>query len=153
MTPAPRRPLLPPLWLVVAMLAGIVVGLGWFTFVYAKGYSYFLDDPTACTNCHAMRDNYDLWTVASHRTVTCNGCHTPHGLAAKYAAEARNGVYHSYAFTFGDVQAIRITPFNRRILQENCETCHAATVDVIQPPGMERARDCADCHRGVGHGL
>ena len=39
----------------VAVLLGVVVGLGTYTFVYAKGYSYLSNDPAACANCHVMQ--------------------------------------------------------------------------------------------------
>ena len=35
-------------------LLGIPVGVGAFTFVYAKGFSYLSPDPRACVNCHVM---------------------------------------------------------------------------------------------------
>ena len=38
--------------LLLAVLAGAVIGLGGYIFVYAKGYSYLSNDPQACTNCH-----------------------------------------------------------------------------------------------------
>ena len=43
----------------IAVLAGLAIGLGGYTFVYAKGYSYLLNDPDACANCHIMRDQLD----------------------------------------------------------------------------------------------
>jgi cytochrome c nitrite reductase small subunit len=137
----------------LAVLAGFVVGLGGFTFVYGKGYSYLLDDPQACVNCHIMRDNYDSWAAAPHRTVTCNQCHVPRTLPSKYVAKAANGFRHSYAFTFLAVQTIRIKPSNQRILQANCADCHERLLINIQPHGAPPAKLCVDCHRGVGHGF
>jgi cytochrome c nitrite reductase small subunit len=139
--------------LILALVAGVVVGLGAYTFLYGRGYSYLLDDPAACVNCHIMRDNVDAWTVATHRTVTCNACHVPKPLVPKYASKLRNGWFHSYAFTFEDVQVIRIKAANQGILQRNCEACHARTIVHMHPPGAERARLCFECHRGVGHGF
>ncbi|MDQ7841513.1 MAG: cytochrome c nitrite reductase small subunit [bacterium] len=139
--------------LALAFLAGSVLGLGAYTFVYGKGYSYLLDDPAACVNCHIMRDNYDAWAVATHRTVTCNQCHVPKGLAAKYLAKARNGFLHSYAFTFKDVQVIRIRPLNQRVLEANCQACHARMVALVEPYGPQPSKLCFACHRGVGHGF
>lgn len=138
--------------LVLAIAVGLVIGLGAFTLVYGKGYSYLIDDPRVCTNCHIMRDNFDLWAVASHRTVTCNECHVPHGVR-KYSAELRNGIVHSAVFTFRDVGAIRIKRYNQEILQANCEACHRALVSVIQPAGAPRGTYCFTCHPGVGHGF
>jgi cytochrome c nitrite reductase small subunit len=139
--------------LVLVLAAGLVAGLAAYTFIYGKGYSYLLDDPRACVNCHVMRDNFDTWTVATHRTVTCNQCHVPHAFPARYLSEARNGWFHSYAFTFKDVQTIRIKSGNQNVLQENCEGCHERMIINIQPHGAERAKYCFDCHKGAGHGL
>ena len=46
------------------MVIGIAVGIGVYTFAYAKGWSYLTDDAAACANCcnsvyghhHAVRD-------------------------------------------------------------------------------------------------
>lgn len=141
------------LGLAVVLAVGGVLGLGAYTFIYGKGYSYLIDDPKVCLNCHVMRDNFDTWTVATHRTVSCNQCHVPHSFLGKYVSELRNGWNHSYAFTFKDVQTIRITRYNQRALQGNCEGCHERMIVNIQPHGAERVKFCFECHRGVGHGL
>ena len=65
------------------ILAGIAIGIGGFTFVYARGYSYLTNDPAACANCHIMKEHFAAWSKSSHRAVaTCNDCHTPHELVA-----------------------------------------------------------------------
>jgi cytochrome c nitrite reductase small subunit len=74
-------------WLIVALavLAGRAIGVGIYTFGYAKGASYLTNDPGACANCHVMREQYDAWLKASHHAVAvCNDCHAPHTLAGKY---------------------------------------------------------------------
>ena len=72
--------------IVVSILVGIVIGLGFYTFIYAKGYSYLTNNPVACTNCHVMQAEYDAWIKSSHRrAASCNDCHTPHNLIGKYA--------------------------------------------------------------------
>ena len=61
---------------VLGALLGAAVGIGGYTFVYARGYSYLIDDPQACMNCHVMREQFDGWLKSSHRSVaTCNSCH------------------------------------------------------------------------------
>ena len=58
-----------------AALVGVAGGLGLYTFVYAKGYSYITNDPAACANCHVMNDQYDGWLKSSHRAIAvCNDC-------------------------------------------------------------------------------
>ena len=39
------------LLIVAAVLVGLTIGIGGYTFVYAKGYSYLSNDPQACANC------------------------------------------------------------------------------------------------------
>ena len=131
-------------------IPGILVGVSGYTFVYAKGYSYLLNDPKACVNCHVMRDNYDAWQLSPHRFATCNDCHVPHHFAGKYATKAEHGMRHSYVFTFGDPQVIRIKPSGRAIVESNCVRCHAMTVSSILHGGENNHR-CFDCHQGMGH--
>ena len=75
--------------LAAALMAGVALGLGLFTFGYAEGLSYFSSDPQACINCHAMQDQWDGWNHSSHRNVaTCNDCHTPHRFPDKWIVKA-----------------------------------------------------------------
>ena len=91
---------------------GIPAGVGAFTFVYAKGFSYLSTDPRACVNCHVMNPQYDAWLKSGHRhTATCVECHLPHGGIAKWAAKAEHGFRHSAAFTLQNFkEPIEITP-------------------------------------------
>lgn len=142
--------------LVFAILFGILVGIGSFTFTYGEGFSYFSTDPRACVNCHIMRPQYDSWQKSSHHTAaTCVDCHLPHTFFAKYVAKADNGYRHSWAFTFQDFhEPIEMTPRNRRILQNNCVTCHGELVHPLLASGTtpESSVSCVHCHADVGHG-
>ncbi len=72
---------------------GLVLGLGAFTFVYAKGGSYMTDRAAACANCHIMRDQYEGWLRSSHRPVAvCNDCHTPPGTRRQVRDESEKRV-------------------------------------------------------------
>ena len=58
--------------IVVAVLLGVVIGLGTYTFIYAKGYSYLTNNPAACANCHVMQAQYEAWLKSSHHSAaTC----------------------------------------------------------------------------------
>ena len=35
-------------------VVGSLIGVGLFTFVYARGISYLGNDPASCVNCHVM---------------------------------------------------------------------------------------------------
>ena len=142
--------------IVLAVLLGLLAGIGGFTFLYAEGLSYMSDNPEVCANCHIMQPQYDSWQKASHHTVaTCVDCHLPHGFIRKYLAKAENGYHHSRAFTFQDFhEPIMIQAKASRILQENCLQCHGALVH----RQIARAGDptdevrCVHCHSSVGHG-
>ncbi len=112
--------------LLVCALVGGVLGLGGYTFWYARGASYFSNNPQACVNCHIMREHYDSWQKSSHHAVAgCNDCHVPHDFVGKYLSKAENGFWHSKGFTLQDFpEPIRIKPRYARILQQNCIACH-----------------------------
>ena len=142
--------------LLLAVLSGVLFGIGGYTFRYAEGLSYFSKDPRACVNCHIMRPQYDSWQKASHHAVaTCVDCHLPHDFIGKYVAKADNGYRHSKAFTLQNFhEPIQITDRNSAILQANCIACHASLVDQMGP-GATTAADavrCVHCHRDAGHG-
>jgi cytochrome c nitrite reductase small subunit len=150
-----KMPRIHPLLLAGLVSTGILGGVGGYTFLYAEGLSYVSDDPRACANCHVMNEHLDSWTKGSHaRAAVCNACHLPHGVAEKYFAKARNGWFHSKAFTLQDFpEPIRIAPFNHDRLQRNCIECHADFVGLIAGPadvGRDEAR-CTVCHRSAGH--
>ncbi len=95
---------------VVAMgvVMGLLLGIGGYTFVYARGASYLTNDPAACANCHIMREQFDGWQRSSHRSVAvCNDCHAPHDFVGKYTTKATNGFWHSFYFTTGGFPSIR----------------------------------------------
>jgi len=140
--------------LFLGALIGIVVGVGAYTFVYAKGSSYLTDNPAACANCHIMNDQYDGWVKSSHRAVaTCNDCHTPDGFFGKYMTKVSNGFWHSYAFTTGDFhEPIEIKQHNREITQQACRKCHQDIVDALEGPHRQNEPlSCLPCHGSVGH--
>lgn len=133
---------------------GLALGIGAYTFVYARGASYLTDDPAACANCHVMDEQYSGWIKSSHRSAAvCNDCHTPSGIVAKYATKASNGFWHSYAFTTGDFpDPIQIKPRNREVANDACRKCHAElTLAMEGPHGNHDRILCVSCHRSVGH--
>ena len=138
----------------VALVLGSAVGLGSYTFVYAKGGSYLGNDPNACANCHIMRDHLDGWYKASHRSVaTCNDCHTPSGFLSKYLTKAEHGFFHSLAFTTGEFHdPIQIKERSRRVTENACRKCHQDIVhDIYLTTSCNDTLSCIRCHAGVGH--
>jgi cytochrome c nitrite reductase small subunit len=139
-----------PLFVGVAALL-VVVGT---LLVVSRFPAYLSDDPTACNNCHVMDGVYEGWYHAGHRPwATCNDCHTPHSLIAKYLVKAQAGFNHVSAFVLGDIpEAIRPKSSSRQIIQDNCIRCHSQTVDAIADGQPEAGRYCYDCHRNAAHG-
>jgi len=142
--------------LVLSVVFGTLLGAGVFVLNYAEGLAYLSNDPAACVNCHIMQPQYDGWEKSPHHAVaTCNDCHTPHSLVAKYLAKARNGWNHSKAFTLQNFEEpIRIKEANAEILNDNCRECHEETVSEISGHYGDDAEmaPCVFCHRSVGHG-
>jgi cytochrome c nitrite reductase small subunit len=133
---------------------GLALGLGAYTFVYARGAAYLTNDPAACANCHVMREQLDGWIASSHRAVAvCNDCHAPHDLVGKYMTKAINGFWHSLAFTTNDFhEPIAIGARNRAVTEGACRHCHVEIVEAIETVGRGHGGvDCIRCHRSVGH--
>lgn len=137
---------------VLSALVGIVIGLGVYTFVYARGYSYLSNDPTACTNCHVMQEYYDAWMKSGHHSVAkCNDCHTPHNFFGKYAVKAENGFNHSWRFTTGWFpDNIEIRPRDAKVTEGTCRSCHQEIVTAILGT-HDQGMSCIKCHADVGH--
>lgn len=141
--------------ILICLGIGVLAGLAIYTFQYAKGFSYFSNNPKACMNCHIMKEQYDSWTKSSHhQAATCNECHIPHTLPWKYIEKGLNGWNHSKAFTLQNYpDPIRITDRNLKVLQTNCIECHEAVVSGVTPHPSVRQDEmrCTQCHRSVGH--
>ena len=138
----------------LGLTIGLVIGIGGYTFIYAKGYSYMTNDPSACANCHVMQDHYDAWLKSSHHSVaTCNDCHTPPGFLPKYATKAANGFWHSFAFTSGRFhEPIEISARNHEVTEKACRKCHQEIVEAIEGPHKDSDQiSCLRCHQSVGH--
>jgi cytochrome c nitrite reductase small subunit len=140
--------------LAFAITVGLAAGVGAYTFLYAKGYSYMTNDPAACANCHVMNTQFDAWAKGPHHAVaTCNDCHAPHEAPlAKLFVKGRNGFNHSLMFTTGKFpEPIRITPHNRRVTEAACRYCHEEIVAGIDHAGSRERLSCIRCHHDVGH--
>lgn len=140
--------------LAAAAILGVLLAVGGYTFIYARGYSYLSNDPAICANCHIMDNHYRAWGRSSHHAVAvCNDCHTPPGLIPKYATKALNGFNHSLAFTTGRFpEPLRITGRNAAVTEKACRKCHHDIVDAIEGPDPANNRlSCIRCHSTVGH--
>lgn len=141
---------------VAGLLLGAALGIGSYTFVYAKGASYMSDRPEVCGNCHVMKDHVSAWMKGSHSTVaTCNDCHTPPGTVPKYFNKASNGFRHSLGFTTGNFpEPLQITAGNTQVTEQACRKCHAeltTALDMAAHGSEQQATSCVHCHARVGH--
>jgi cytochrome c nitrite reductase small subunit len=140
----------------LAVMLGLVCGVGAFTFGYGKGASYLSNNPSSCVHCHVMQDHYNSWQKSSHRHVAvCNDCHLPHDAIGKMVTKADNGFFHSLAFTLENFhEPIQIKPRNRRVTQNSCLHCHADFVHQMLPAEPEgQTLLCIHCHSDTGHAL
>jgi cytochrome c nitrite reductase small subunit len=141
-------------WIALGIALGLAVGIGSYTFIYAKGYSYLSNNPATCANCHVMQGHYDAWVRSSHKAVaTCNDCHAPEALVTKYYTKAANGFWHSLKFTTGRfADPLRIRAVNHRVTESACRRCHQAMVhDIDARHGAAAGFSCLRCHASVGH--
>ena len=154
----------PPQWRFPVILSlGIFVGLIFYIFYISRAYSYMLDDPNACINCHVMIPQYTTWERSSHgRVATCNDCHVPQdNFIESYAFKAKDGLYHSYMFTFRlEPQVINMKEAGVEAVQQNCIRCHEnqlhpISVRAVSNDMIMEGSDvkCWDCHRSVPHGM
>ncbi len=136
------------LLLALAGVVGFTGALGVATVHHGDGTAYFSDDPTACIQCHIMREQFDSWVKSSHHAfATCNSCHLPEGPIVKWVSKADNGFFHSWAFTFRNhPDPIRIKPRNRAIAEANCVKCHQALTHELPSD-----TSCLHCHKDAGH--
>jgi cytochrome c nitrite reductase small subunit len=138
----------------IGMAIGLAVGVGGYTFIYAKGGSYLTNNSAACANCHVMQEHYDAWIKSSHRTVaTCNDCHTPAGFIPKYYTKADNGSGIRLRSPRESTRIrLRLKPHNMRVTEAACRKCHSDIVEDIQGAHRgDEATSCVRCHGGVGH--
>ncbi len=140
--------------ILLGLALGLLLGVGGYTFGYARGWSYLTNDPGACLNCHVMRGQYEGWLRSSHRqAAVCNDCHAPHSFIPKYFTKALNGFNHSLAFTTGRFpDEILITARNHRVTEGACMQCHQDITEGIRSTRHNNdGVSCTSCHQNVGH--
>lgn len=142
-------------FLIFFCIFGLCLGIGGYTFYYAKGFSYLSTDPKACVNCHVMQPQYDAWQKSSHHNVAvCASCHMPHNFFRKYLVKAENGYLHSKAFTLQNFpNPIQIRESSLKVLNQSCMHCHKEIASNIieHSAGDDEIRTCTRCHADVGH--
>ena len=158
----------PDKWkLPVLIMLGVFFGFTAYALYLSKFSSYLSDSPKTCVNCHIMGPEYASWSHSSHGIhATCNDCHVPHdNIFNKYYFKAKDGMRHATIFTLrNEPQAIIIKEASMRVVQHNCERCHAYLLNKDKMNarlGINKTEDeddgknerkCWDCHRETPHG-
>lgn len=154
----PNRFILP-----LFLLGGVTAGLGLYTIYASRAWSYALDDPAVCVNCHIMAPYYQSWSHSSHQPwATCNDCHVPQdNIVSTYMFKAQDGLYHAAVFTMrAEPQVIRPREASNRVIMQNCVRCHTPlTTEMVRRVGSAtyddvmagQAKACWDCHPNVPH--
>ncbi len=149
----------------IGAVGGACIGIVLILYIIhiSKAFSYLSNDPKACINCHVMNTSYATWQHSSHaRNATCADCHLPRdNFVNKYIAKAKDGLHHSFAFTFHQYRdSIQISKDGADRVQKNCISCHprqSSTVvhneDVNHQNTDAKQGYCWRCHRDVPHGM
>ncbi|MCD7930861.1 MAG: cytochrome c nitrite reductase small subunit [Tannerellaceae bacterium] len=149
--------------LFAAFVAGLICGLGLYTFYASRAWSYLPDDPATCVNCHIMAPYYSSWDHSSHSMhATCNDCHTPQdNFVKKWFFKGQDGLRHAAVFTMkGEPQVIEALDESAEVIMNNCIRCHEQLNTEFVKTGrvdfkmtkMGEGKACWDCHRDVPHG-
>ena len=112
-----------------------------------------------------MNTQYATWQHSPHaQRAGCVDCHLPsEAFIGKYMAKGRDGMNHSYAFTFNRFpHAIQISENGAERVQANCIFCHSKVVENMLANAAQYQdsvtgikpydRKCWDCHQDIAHG-
>lgn len=147
------------LFIILALVIGIIIGSGVYTFINANGFSYLSSDSAACNNCHVMNEVYDDYNKSSHKSVAqCGDCHLPHSFVRKWIGKAQSGIGHMIAFSFDKnlPSHFEANKNTKKWVQENCINCHQDYISNVVNPTLKADHNnaslsCVSCHKDVGH--
>lgn len=109
-----------------------------------------IGSPDMCGTCHLMTPEVKTLQASAHRDLSCLDCHSSHGFFEKPIDEVKSSARHIYVtLTKTEPNVVTITEDSRRIVEENCQSCHASLVRELHGGGP--ARNCTDCHRATPH--
>jgi cytochrome c nitrite reductase small subunit len=129
--------------LALGFIAGLAVVLGFGAATRATDQAAF------CANCHAMAEAAWTHKQSVHAREDCNACHLPPQPVARLPMKASTGIHDFVANTANTVPPlIQASPGMKKVINDNCIRCHAATVGTVNMTGKEY---CTDCHKAVPH--
>ena len=120
----------------------IAAALGGFAAFGPPGLYAKSESPEFCGSCHVMDMEYEAWFHSGkHSKIKCVDCHLPNDTLPRHLVwKGIDGMKDVAAFHTGRVsEDIRISDHGARVVQENCQRCHAETMarindDTINPP-------------------
>lgn len=138
--------------IVLVICVGLFIAFAFTLQVPAVGKT--IGSSKACGTCHVM--TYEVLTLekSAHRDLSCLDCHAPKGFVDKPVAELKSASRHMFIFMTNTTPDV-IKPYDesRRIVQNNCASCHAKTVGKTHANDFEElGKFCFDCHRDTPHG-
>ncbi len=136
--------------LLYVLAAGVLAAvLGLFVAFGPPGLYAKSESPEFCGSCHVLQPEYEAWFHSgAHARIKCVDCHLPNDTLANHLWwKTLDGVKDAAEFHLGMVsEDIRISGHGARVVQANCQRCHAETVALINAD-----RQCWDCHRRLSH--
>ncbi len=131
--------------LLTGLLLASVIGI-----TYGKKIYKYSESPTFCNSCHVMNYQYNNFIHnGAHQNKRCIDCHLPNDNFAnhlfKKGVDGTKDVIYFYGGLYSD--NISISKHGKKIVQENCISCHSEMVSRINING----RSCTDCHRRHTH--
>jgi len=134
----------------------ILLGLALLSILALKlePVSEALDGPDFCGMCHVMDEMVEGYLHSSHREVaSCNDCHIPHDYVRGSFYKAYTGTRDIVEVLLGiSPEVIRITAYGKKVVQENCLSCHGDLLRMVGNTQEGGAKYCMDCHRYTPHG-
>jgi hypothetical protein len=97
-------------------MAGAVPVLALVLLPPAARVYYGSSGGTACTRCHEIEPDYNMWHTSSHRGVQCGECHESSSL---------NNLRRVYSHMRGDVpEQVHLRNSDIPAMMERCRSCH-----------------------------
>jgi cytochrome c nitrite reductase small subunit len=137
-----------------ALTLGIIVAAALVGLFVAFGPPKLLaktSTPEFCGSCHVMSAQYEAWFHhGAHKRAACVDCHLPNDTYARHLFwKTLDGVHDLVRFQTGQVSDDqRLTARGARVVQENCQRCHAEIMARVSAD-----RPCWSCHRRLSHRL
>ena len=125
------------------LLGGIVIA------VAVSATTRATDQAAFCGGCHSMAEAAWTHKQSVHARQDCNACHLPAALVPRMPMKAATGFHDIFVTLTNSVPPhIQASQTMKKVINDNCIRCHAATISKVD---MTAKEFCTDCHRSVPH--